>query len=1002
MTIFSKKLLGFFAIFLFYTHFLLGVPLITNLNPTAGPTTGGNFVTITGNGFLGATAVNFGPYSSSFAVVSDQLIIAIAPPGAATNAIVTITSPSGTSPTHSEAIYTYQGNWTAYTTDFQSDSVTIFKVPTDIPTNIGGEISAPTRIAISADGLRAYFTNQNTNNLGVLDLTTNTIINQIPVGTNPFDVALNPVSSRAYVTNLSSNDVSVIDLITNTVIATIPVGNTPQAIIILPNGTKAYVANINATTISVLDLATNTVSSTINITGPVTRATDFAVNTTGTRVYVTLGNGTIRTINTATDTFIGTPLSTGGVVSRGIAVNTAETLAFVANFASGTLSRVDLVANTSTSVAVGAGANQVVINAANTRAYVTASNANTLSLVDITSTPPTLIQTIALGITPAGISLTPDEQTAYVTNVNSDTISIVDTSNSDAISVIGTIRGTFSNPLGIAINPNGTLALVSNSITDPDKGISIIDIATNTVIGEVTGLTFPNLIAITPDGTKAYVTNSVTAGTVSVLDLTTPTFPVIATISVGNTPFGIAITPDGTKAYVANVLSGTVSIIDTASNTVTATIPGITNANVITITPDGSKAYISDAISNVYVLNLSNNSLIGSIPVDLGPEGIAINPSGTLALVANQQSTTISIIDIATDTVINTINVGANPSQIWITPDGARAYVVLRGANQVVALDLTSAGFPIIDTIATATGPYDIVITPDQAPVASFTFIASPPGQTTTFDASNSRTSVGTIVSYTWNFGDGTIVTTASPTIGHIYGATGFYVVTLTVVNSNGTSTTQIFTGQTLTRNGGASAITSATVAIGITGPTVTSVIPNSGPSSGGTTVNITGTNFLNVLNVFFGSTPAESFIVVSDTLIIAVAPPGIGTVDVTVVTSAGTSPITPADQFTYVSIFPPRHVRGKQVKNEFAYQTDIVNVITWRPPSLGEIPIAYRIYRNASLTKLAGTVEASENLVFKDHNRKPYREYVYYIVSVSESGVQSEPVRIEIPGRHR
>ncbi len=39
-------------------------------------------------------------------------------------------------------------------------------------------------------------------------------------------------------------------------------------------------------------------------------------------------------------------------------------------------------------------------------------------------------------------------------------------------------------------------------------------------------------------------------------------------------PFGVAITPDGAFAYVANNAVGTVSVIETASNTVVATIPG--------------------------------------------------------------------------------------------------------------------------------------------------------------------------------------------------------------------------------------------------------------------------------------------------------------------------------------------------------------------------------------------------------------------------------------------
>jgi hypothetical protein len=68
--------------------------------------------------------------------------------------------------------------------------------------------------------------------------------------------------------------------------------------------------------------------------------------------------------------------------------------------------------------------------------------------------------------------------------------------------------------------------------------------------------------------------------------------------------------------------------------------------------------------------------------------------------------------------------------------------------------------------------------------------------------------------------------------------------------------------------------------------------------------VTITGTDFDGVSSVKFGSTNA-SFTFNSETSISAVSPPGIGTVDVTVTTPAGTSPISSADQFGYEGIAP-------------------------------------------------------------------------------------------------
>jgi hypothetical protein len=94
-----------------------------------------------------------------------------------------------------------------------------------------------------------------------------------------------------------------------------------------------------------------------------------------------------------------------------------------------------------------------------------------------------------------------------------------------------------------------------------------------------------------------------------------------------------------------------------------------------------------------------------------------------------------------------------------------------------------------------------------------------------------------------------------------------------------------------------------ASSSIGVPAPTVSAVLPNSGPVNGGTTVVIHGTNLSNPTSVRFGSTPAISFVGETDDAVEAVSPPSPipTTVDVFVATSNGESdPNPPGDQFTY------------------------------------------------------------------------------------------------------
>ena len=82
--------------------------------------------------------------------------------------------------------------------------------------------------------------------------------------------------------------------------------------------------------------------------------------------------------------------------------------------------------------------------------------------------------------------------------------------------------------------------------------------------------------------------------------------------------------------------------------------------------------------------------------------------------------------------------------------------------------------------------------------------------------------------------------------------------------------------------------------------PSIAGVTPASGPESGGTEVEISGAEFTEASEVRFGSAPATNVSVDSPTSITATAPPGSGTVDVTVTTHRGASAKSPADRFQY------------------------------------------------------------------------------------------------------
>lgn len=82
--------------------------------------------------------------------------------------------------------------------------------------------------------------------------------------------------------------------------------------------------------------------------------------------------------------------------------------------------------------------------------------------------------------------------------------------------------------------------------------------------------------------------------------------------------------------------------------------------------------------------------------------------------------------------------------------------------------------------------------------------------------------------------------------------------------------------------------------------PTITSIVPATGSASGGTSVAIVGTGFTGATAVAFGSAPASSFAVISDTQIVAASPAGTGSAVVTVTTPSGVSGGTAGSTFLY------------------------------------------------------------------------------------------------------
>jgi YVTN family beta-propeller protein len=115
-------------------------------------------------------------------------------------------------------------------------------------------------------------------------------------------------------------------------------------------------------------------------------------------------------------------------------------------------------------------------------------------------------------------------------------------------------------------------------------------------------------------------------GTVTVVD--TKTNKPIKTIAVtdsGAKPMGTAISPDGRWVYLTNGRGGTLSIIDTARDSIVASLRVGTRPWGVAVTPDGKKIYTANGPSNdVSVVDASSRTVLRHIPAGRSPWGVAI------------------------------------------------------------------------------------------------------------------------------------------------------------------------------------------------------------------------------------------------------------------------------------------------------------------------------------------------------------------------------------------
>lgn len=129
-------------------------------------------------------------------------------------------------------------------------------------------------------------------------------------------------------------------------------------------------------------------------------------------------------------------------------------------------------------------------------------------------------------------------------------------------------------------------------------------------------------------------------------------------------PSTVVFNGDGSRAYITDAADENITVLNTATSAVVATIPVGHRLDDIAVTPDGAKVYGTDTFGRTVVDVTVASGAVTTIAATINPERLTINAAGTKAYVVEQGMNSVSVVDTATDTITATIPAGVNAQYV--------------------------------------------------------------------------------------------------------------------------------------------------------------------------------------------------------------------------------------------------------------------------------------------------------------------------------------------------
>jgi YVTN family beta-propeller protein len=285
------------------------------------------------------------------------------------------------------------------------------------------------------------------------------------------------------------------------------------------------------------------------------------------------------------------------------------------------------------------------------------------------------------------------------TNSAGDDVSIIDPASNK---VVGTITGIEVNH-GAAAAPDGSRYYISN---EGRSTLDVVDRKTLKITNSIKLSGHPNNIAISKDGRRVYVSIAVAPGAVDVIDTTS--LEKVKSIPVKGALHNTYVTPDGQFVVTGSIQGKMITVIDQKTETPVWSLAmdqGIRPMAFYT-NPDGSTKWIFAQLSGFNgfaVVDFATQKEINRIKLPDLPEGkspylfggneshgMAVTSDEKTLIVNSRLNSAVYFYSLPDLKILGSTGVGRSPDWVTLTPDGKTAYVANAASNSVSVVDIKS------------------------------------------------------------------------------------------------------------------------------------------------------------------------------------------------------------------------------------------------------------------------------------------------------------------------